>query len=131
MSSHNLPIEILRYKKINRDERICSICHLKEMGDETHYLKRCTNSKLISIRNNFLDNIKTLTQFSNFNDNNIIDYCLSMKDTNIQTQTAKYVKELLKKYKQETNVPPLHIICTQYIDKIENQNKNTQNNTIL
>ena len=119
LSSHCLPIEILRYKNIKREERICNICRPKEMGDEEHYLIRCNNNKLKEIRNNFIKEIKdTVPQLTNFNTNSLMEYCMNMKDVNTQKTTAVFVKKLLKAYKEEVAIPPLHITCEKVITKL-------------
>ena len=118
LSSHNLPIEVLRYNKTTRSERKCTICNLDEMGDEDHYLNKCNNRKIENIRKEFLNSIKTYnTQLENFENKTIIDYCLNMNDINIQLPTALFVQTLLKTYKTESNVPTLYNICKQYINK--------------
>ena len=38
--SHNLPIETGRWRRIPRQARLCSVCHV--MGDESHVLFNCT-----------------------------------------------------------------------------------------
>ena len=38
LSSHSMPIELGRYHRIKRENRLCSICN--EIGDERHYLYR-------------------------------------------------------------------------------------------
>ncbi len=40
ISAHCLPIEVGRYGKITRENRICSLCNLAEVGDEKHLLLR-------------------------------------------------------------------------------------------
>ena len=118
LSSHNLPIEVLRYNKTKRNERKCTICNLDEVGNEDHYLNRCNNRKLEDIRKYFFNNIKTInTQLETFDNTNIIDYCLSMNDKNIHLPTALFIQKLLKAYKEESNVPTLQNICKQYINK--------------
>ena len=117
LSSHNLPIETLRYHNIERKERKCQICKLDEMGDEEHYLKRCKNNKINDVRTQFITKIKTFPQFTFFSEENIIDYCMNMKDHIIQKSTAFFVKNISKAYREESNVPPLHIICNKFIKK--------------
>ena len=43
ISCHLLPIESGRYKKIPRVERLCPLCNRYEIGDEFHYLLKCTH----------------------------------------------------------------------------------------
>ena len=124
MSSHCLPIEVLRYKNTNRDERLCKICDLRERGDEEHYLLTCKNNKIKCLRNTFIEKIRNeVSQLVNFSEQNIIDYCMNMNDLNIQRTTAVFIQNLLKIYKEETNVPPLYIICSAFIQKQKKQIK--------
>ena len=103
LSSHFLPIEALRYKKIKREERKCTICNLNEMGDEQHYLLKSNNKKINNIRENFIKEVKKITlQLNNFTNENIITYCMNMTDHNIQLATATYIQNILDTYKEET-----------------------------
>ena len=40
--SNNLPIETGRFFNIDRSERRCNLCNVNELGDEFHYLIKCT-----------------------------------------------------------------------------------------
>ena len=55
ISCHLLPIESGRYKKIPRVERLCPLCNRSEIGDEFHYLLKCTHSSLSHTRGIFLE----------------------------------------------------------------------------
>ena len=39
--NHRLPIESGRWKKIQRDKRICELCDFNDLGDEFHYVMKC------------------------------------------------------------------------------------------
>ena len=43
-SNHKLPVEIQSWRIFfkQREERICNVCDLGEVGDEFHYLAKCT-----------------------------------------------------------------------------------------
>ena len=113
-SCHNLPIETGRYskKKIERKDRICPLCRLNEVGDEEHYLRRCSNDSLLQTRRNFITQMKEkIPQMINFSPDNIIDYCMVLNDPNIQLPFAIYAKEIIdmfteiKKLQPNENVP--------------------------
>ena len=103
-SSHNLPVETLRYtkKKIKREERKCNICNLGEVGDEYHYLLRCNNVEIQGTKNVFMQKIRVdLPWLSSFSNENIIQYCLNMADDSIHFPIARYMKSILQKYREE------------------------------
>ena len=58
------------------------------------------------------------SQMENFSSENIMTYCLSMKDEKFQVTTANFILDLFKQYKKEDNVPPLQILCLRYMGKI-------------
>ena len=100
LSSHPLPIEVLRFrgnkKEVKREDRKCTICNLDAMGDENHYLLQCTNGEISKLREDFMKNIKEeVPQFKQFTNENIIEYCMNLKDTNIQLPISVYVKNIL------------------------------------
>ena len=106
MSSHSLPIEVQRYrkkdKKIEREDRRCTICNTNATGDEMHYLLKCNNAEISHVREQFFSEIKRQNaQFMNLSDQNIMDYCMLMNDTNIQFLAAKYAMDILHTYKEE------------------------------
>ena len=105
LSSHNLPVEKLRYQKVRRDKRLCQICDLKEIGDEMHYLTKCENANMKSLRCIFLNNIKKIQQqFEKFECQNIMMYCLNMKDESIYESFSTYVKDIFEIYKEEEEI---------------------------
>ena len=104
-SSHNLPVETMRYSKpkINREDRKCKICNLDKVGDEPHYLLHCNNASLATLRNDFFTNIRSnFTQLTNFTNENIIDYGMIMNDNQLIEPMAYYIKEIIHKFKEET-----------------------------
>ena len=40
--NHRLPIEIGRWQNINRENKSCTLCQSRELGEEYHYLFECT-----------------------------------------------------------------------------------------
>ena len=44
LSAHKFPIETGHFKKISREQRLCTICDRGEMEDEFHYLFRSDHS---------------------------------------------------------------------------------------
>ena len=105
ISNHCLPIETQRYRKkrIERLERKCDICSLDECGDELHYLLKCTNSEISHSRDELMKQVRSLnSQFSLFSEKNIIDYCMTMADPDIQAPIAKFVKIIFTTFREES-----------------------------
>ena len=42
-ANHKLPIVTGRYQGLDIDDRICTLCDTNEIGDEFHYLYKCTH----------------------------------------------------------------------------------------
>ena len=61
LSAHNLEIERGRYMQVNREERLCKLCHNKNIEDEKHFILHCT--KYESQRNVL---ISKLSYFKNY-----------------------------------------------------------------
>ena len=53
ISAHPFPIETGRWKSIEKDKRICTICTGNQLGDEKHYIFHCTHIELVKARMNF------------------------------------------------------------------------------
>ena len=128
-SSHNFPIETLRYvrPKVDAQDRKCDICNSNEVGDEHHYMLRCPNESLIPIRNAFITNVtSSLPQMRAFTPEDIIRYCLLMHDQRTTLMMAEYVKSIIKAYKEATREKQGINQCTQDVeDKSENPTNST------
>ena len=84
ISCHLLPIESGRYKKIPRVERLCPLCNRSEIGDEFHYLLKCTHSSLSHTRGIFLESLYSInSNFTNMSCKALFLYIISMCDENI------------------------------------------------
>ena len=99
LSCHSLPIEKMRYQKIQRTERKCTLCKENEVGDEWHYLLGCKNPSISDTRDTFIQKVKSIQpQLKNFPTQDLMIYTLSMQDTLIQVTAANFVKTLLQTY---------------------------------
>ena len=49
-----LPVECSRWNNIPRENRICNLCNLNEIGDEFHYLFNCSDQEILINRKKFL-----------------------------------------------------------------------------
>ena len=96
ISCHLLPIESGRYKKIPRVERLCPLCNRSEIGDEFHYLLKCTHSSLSHIRGIFLESLYSInSNFTNMSCKALFLYVMSMCDQNILNLSASYIENIL------------------------------------
>ena len=110
ISCHLLPIESGRYKKIPRVERLCPLCNRSEIGDEFHYLLKCTHSSLSHIRGIFLESLSSInSNFTNVSCKALFLYIMSMCDQNIfiteisvkSPISASYIENILNCYASE------------------------------
>lgn len=49
-----LPIETGRWQNIPRQNRLCTLCNMNEIGDEFHYLFNCSEIELVNARKKFM-----------------------------------------------------------------------------
>ena len=71
-----MPIEQGRFWGVDRDDRICDICNLNNIGDEFHYLFECTffeNERKLLLPVDVLKNPNTVKFYDLFNDVNFND----------------------------------------------------------
>ena len=105
LSCHTLPVEVMRYhktEKIERSERKCTLCNNGEVGDEWHYLTNCRNYNISKTRAQFMEKVITIQpQLKNFKPRTLMHYCISLQDTSIQAETAKFVNDLFDNYSEE------------------------------
>ena len=88
--------------KPEREDRKCDICNMGVVGDEHHYLLKCLNLEITSIRSEFFQAIRQkITQFNEFSETQIIEYCLTMADESIYTNITQYTKDILTTYREE------------------------------
>ena len=89
ISCHLLPIESGRYKKIPRVQRLCPLCNRSEIGDEFHYLLKCTHPSLSHTRGVFLESLYSInSNFTNMSCKALFLYIMSMCDQNILNLSA-------------------------------------------
>ena len=102
ISCHLLPIESGRYKKIPRVERLCPLCNRSEIGDEFHYLLKCTHSSLSHVRGTFLEILYSInSNFTNTSCKALFLYIMSMCDQNILNLSASHIENILNCYALE------------------------------
>ncbi len=57
ISAHRLPIEEGRMRKVDRKKQTCPFCDEAEIGDERHYLLRCSKVEFKEFRDTYLGHI--------------------------------------------------------------------------
>ena len=63
LSSHSFPIETGRWRRMKREERLCSRCNV--LGDESHYIYECLNISREGL--NAIPDLCNLDTYSNLN----------------------------------------------------------------
>ena len=98
ISSHKLPIETGRYKNIQPENRLCSLCKFK-IGNEFHCIMECLHPTVTQIRNVYLHKIFNINAaLKSFPRNTLFLYIMSFKDTSLINVTAKYIKDIIETY---------------------------------
>ena len=88
---------------------------MNEKGDELHYLLHCINESLKEIREEFMSKLKIqIPLFMYFSASNIIQYCLSMADHQIQLPMAVYASKILQIYRAERGTTQKKPVITRY-----------------
>jgi hypothetical protein len=71
-------------------------CGINEIGNEYHFLMSCRNSKFISLRNIFINNLcKINCSFCLFTQQDIFKYIMAIRDKTIMNLVAKYCYNIL------------------------------------
>ena len=94
--NHSLPIETGRYYNIERRFRLCQQCEQHELGDEYHYLCKCTNPVIVDARNRLLPNA------FNFNFQRFCYFLQNLKDEETVINLSKLLKVIIS---------PTEILC--------------------
>jgi hypothetical protein len=97
ISCHKLPIEVGRYQRIPRDQRICTQCTLKTPGTEIHVLTSCPgtqNQREIMLK----EACEKLPQLTLLKTTDQIRYLLSGHDNAVNINFANYVYHVLSSY---------------------------------
>ena len=75
---------------------VCPLCNRSEIGDEFHYLLKCTHSSLSHIRGIFLESLYSInSNFTNMSCKALFLYIMSMCDQNIVNLSASYIENIL------------------------------------
>ena len=81
LSNHNLLIETGRHQKLEREMRVCPLCH-KGIEDEVHFLFYCSSYK--AVREDLFSNLNlTNTNFRFYTNNEKLEFLMFNLDKNI------------------------------------------------
>jgi hypothetical protein len=96
ISTHKLPIEIGRWKNIERSNRLCPWCKYS-VGTEAHCLLECFHPSLSSARNSYLSKILNINPLLlSLPRDSLLKYILSFTDKSIYLVTGNYINKILK-----------------------------------
>ena len=92
VSDHNLEIELGRYKKIQREHRLCKVC--KILDDEEHFFLHCQINS--NVRHSLINAIKT--HYPNFNQLDSNSKLKTILDPNkdILSSVVDYIKQSME-----------------------------------
>ena len=88
-ANHHLPIEVGRWLKLERPERICNLCNNNQVGDEYHYILECKYFKVqrsLYLHKKYTDRPNTLKFNSLF----------STKNTTTLIKLSKFISVINK-----------------------------------
>ena len=85
LSNHKLMIETGRHKKLQKELRICSLCH-EGIGDEVHFISSCSTYHIM--REEYYNNLHSSNpNFQSYTDNEKLKYLM----TNLDINTGKFI----------------------------------------
>ena len=94
ISNHKLNIEIGRYDKISRCDRVCPVCGLN-IEDEIHFLLNCP--KYSSIRDDFFNKIENrIPNYKHIPNLTLIIQLIHSTDYYLNKQLVRYVSSCLE-----------------------------------
>ena len=108
ISAHDFQIELGRRQNQLREHRFCTFCDKKEIGDEFHYVLKCSFSSMVKIRNVFLEKLKTINYFCMLlPQNELFVYLINAQDIDIVSHFSSFLVDLMeitKQKRQTTNL---------------------------
>ena len=94
MSTHKLQIETGRYKSIEKEKRLCTLCNLNKVESEEHFLLECPAYK--SHRYKFSEELKSISEI-NLEQNGVegLKKIFSQSNLLILNKLGKFIKQCL------------------------------------
>ena len=100
ISAHNLPVEVYRYVKMNREDRVCPFCSLS-IGDEKHYLVDCQVPIFSNIRNPLFDAASNISSdFDGMSSRNKTIFLLGCTDPKLTPVLGKFCSKVMEIFKE-------------------------------
>ena len=100
MSSHRLPIELGRYKGLDREKRICHNCN-NGVGDEQHYLFICSHPTLITLRSKFFKEVTNIyPEFATIPQDQQVIYIMQNDNPTILTKLSSFLHGIDQFFKE-------------------------------
>ena len=100
ISAHNLPVEIHRYSKINRGDRICPFCNTG-IGDEQHYLCVCPNALFKTQREQLLGYIENkFPEFRELDITNKTRFLLGCPEPTTLRKIGQFCRHIIEVFKE-------------------------------
>ena len=97
ISTHNLPIELLRKHKVDRNLRKCNCCNSGDLGSEIHILLHCSNSEIVHQRNTLFNILLTNNhQWQLLSDTDKFIYLLCAHDKMFNFNFAIFLEKVFK-----------------------------------
>ena len=103
LSAHNLPVEIHRYNKLSRGDRICPFCSTG-IGDEQHYLCVCPNILFKTQREPLLEYIENkFPEFQDLDMTNKTRFLLRCTDPTTLRKIGQFCRHVIDVFKESNS----------------------------
>ena len=91
VSAHFFPIETGRMMNKPKEQRMCHFCLNKQIGDEHHYIFKCTHPKFIPIRTKLYESISELADQNTYRYESTQDLLLKLlSDKTLSAQSKDF-----------------------------------------
>ena len=91
-----LPVETGRWKSIEKDRHICTLCTGNQPGDEKHYIFQCTHLELVKAQRNFFSKLASIKR-SKSSLTTIMDNILNCITETTPSKIGKFLNHITQK----------------------------------
>ena len=103
-SSHNLPVETLRYLGLQRSHRMCPFCSTG-VGNEIHYLTECDYPYFLDLRSKFYASVRDVyPNLENFDRTDQVVSLLSSNNPKVLSKVGTFASAIMKYFKESNTV---------------------------